>query len=52
MVTAHMYFKLGMNEIALKHIDHFLILEEDHVLGLLTKAKIWSNGQKVGYFRC
>jgi tetratricopeptide (TPR) repeat protein len=40
MVTAHMYFKLGMNEIALKHIDHFLILEEDHVLGLLTKAKI------------
>jgi tetratricopeptide (TPR) repeat protein len=55
MVTAHMYFKLGMNEIALKHIDHFLILEEDHVLGLLTKAKILvemkQNEQAAEYFQ-
>lgn len=40
MLNAQMYFKLQSNEVALKHINEFLALEEMHVLGLLTKAKI------------
>lgn len=40
MLNAQMYFKLEMYDVALKHIDKFLELEENHVLGTITKAKI------------
>lgn len=39
-LLAKMYFKLGTYDIALKHINNFLSKQENHVLGLLTKAKI------------
>lgn len=40
LVLAKMCYKMETYDAALKHIDEFLKLEPDHVLGLLTKAKI------------
>jgi tetratricopeptide (TPR) repeat protein len=40
LVLAKMCYKMETFDAALKHIDDFLLLEPDHVLGLLTKAKI------------
>ncbi|MCB0501762.1 MAG: hypothetical protein KDD32_03710 [Bacteroidetes bacterium] len=39
-LLAKMYFKLETYDAALKEINNFLATEDDHVLGLLTKAEI------------
>ncbi len=41
MITyANLCYKMTTYEVALRHIDDFLSYKENHVLGLLTKAKI------------